>query len=83
MSCQAQTPLGKISVGPGMRPGTLIRRGQPEGVLAETYQDCNQGSQGEEMLDHPKLGEACFGNPESTLGGQLTAHIHGHVNGPA
>lgn len=58
MSCQAQTPLGKISVGPGMRPVTSIRRGQPGGVLAETSQDCNQGSQGEEMLDHPKLEEA-------------------------
>ena len=45
-------------MGPGMRAGTSIRRGQPEGVLAETSQDYNQGSQGEEMLDHPKLGEA-------------------------
>lgn len=58
MSCQAQTPLGKISVGPGMRVGTLIRRGQPEGVVAETSQNCNQGPQGKEMLDPPKLGEA-------------------------
>ena len=58
MSCQAQTPLGKISVGPGMRVGTLIRRGQPEGVVAETSQNGNQGPQGKEMLDPPKLGEA-------------------------